>query len=274
MSGKPDLSIILITHEHADDLPRCLGSLSEAMAAVDAELILIDNRSADGSFELGKQLAPEPSTVVQNQDRHGFSANVNRGVELSSGRDLVLLNPDTVVEENALAVMLEYLRGDPSAGLVVPALYFPDGDLQPSRRQFPTWRSFLARRTPLRRWMGDSDANRAHLMLDVPSDEPQEIDWALAACWLVRREAFDQVGGLDEGYPLYVEDIDFCMSLRKLGWKVVYLPSARIEHHHHAVTDSKWLTRRTWFHLRGMGRYARKHGLGPVAQRRGGPDPQ
>lgn len=259
--GRPEVSIVLITHEHEDDLPACLESLAAAMSPLDAELIFIDNRSVDRSFEIARELAPYPNTLIRNEERMGFSANANQGIRRAKGEAILLLNPDTVIAKDAIGELLTQLRANPEAGILAPALYFPDGSIQPSRRRFPTLRSAISRRSPARRWMRISRSNQSHLMMDRPTDEVHEIDWALAACWLINPAALAEVGLFDEGFRLYVEDIDLAFRMHERGWKVIYVPSARVEHRHHAVTDTDWLTWRTLAHYRGMLRYIRKHGL-------------
>lgn len=258
---QPAVSVVLISHEHADDLPACLRSLASAMSKVDAELIFIDNRSDDRSYEIAEELAPQPAKLLRNETRKGFSANANEGIRRSAADAILLLNPDTVIDEDAISELLSFLRSHPRCGVLAPALYFPDGSLQPSRRRFPTLASGVARRTPIRRWLRGGRSNRSHLMLEEPAAEPHRIDWALGACLMLSRSALEEVGLFDEGFPLYVEDIDLCYRMRQSGWEVVYVPSARVEHRHLAVTDQRWLTKRTLAHFRGMIRYVRKHGL-------------
>jgi GT2 family glycosyltransferase len=253
--------VVVVTHDHAEDLSACLSSLGAAMARVEAELILIDNCSSDASFEIACASAPQPSTLIRNESRRGFSTNANEGIRRSSADAILTLNPDTVIDEAAIAELLTYMRSHPRAGVLAPALYFPDGRLQPSRRRFPTLSSTIVRRTPLRRWLRDSDSNRKHLMLDEEIAGPQRIDWALGACLMLNRAALDDVGIFDERYPLYVEDIDLCYRMHQSGWHVVYVPGARVTHRHLAVTDQRWLTPRTFAHFRGMLRFVRKHGL-------------
>jgi hypothetical protein len=257
----PDVSVVLVTHDHAEDLRACLSSLRAAMVDVDAELVLIDNRSRDASFEIASASAPTPSTVTRNRARRGFAANVNEGIRRSGADAILVLNPDTVIDQAAIAELLAYMQSHPRVGVLAPALYSPDGQLQPSCRRFPTLRSAIARRTPFRRWLRQSGLNRRHLMLDEEISGPQQVDWALGACLLLSRSALDDVGLFDEGYPLYVEDIDLCYRMHQRAWQVVYMPAARVEHRHLAVTDQRWLTRRTFAHYRGMLRFLRKHGL-------------
>lgn len=262
MTGsRPDVSVVLVTHEHGDELPACLQSLARATAELRAELVLVDNQSADRSFAIAKEMAPRPATLLRNYRRRGFSANANEGIRVSTADAILVLNPDTVVGEQAIVELLNHLRAHPEIGVLAPALYSPDATVQPSRRRFPTLGSVVARRSPLRRWMRPSASNRKHLMLDVAADEPHHVDWALGACLMLNRAALNDVGLFDEGYRLYVEDIDLCFRMHQKGWQVVYLPSAKVEHHHAAVTDRRWLTWRTVAHYRGMLRFVRKHGL-------------
>jgi GT2 family glycosyltransferase len=111
----------------------------------------------------------------------------------------------------------------------------------------------------LRVFLRNSKANAAHLMLDTTSTAPLDVDWLLGACLFVRREAIADVGLLDEGYFLYVEDIDWSYRMHQKGWRVVWLPQAEIVHHHQATSDRKLLSWHSWVHLKSMIRYVRKH---------------
>jgi GT2 family glycosyltransferase len=255
-----DLSIVTISTNEAEflkvgyaELPRVLGSLA-------VEVFLIDNCCTDGSAEIARSLVPEVR-VIRNERRLGFSANNNLAIRASRGRHILILNPDTVVRPGALETMVRYLDTHPDVGICGPKLLFPDGQLQLSCRRFPSWRSALARRTPLRRFLWNSSLNARHLMADVDHDRVQQVDWMLGACLMARRAAIDQVGPLDEGFFLYVEDIDWCYRMWQSGWKVVYLPEATVVHHHRAETDHRWLTRRTWIHYKGIARFVWKHYL-------------
>jgi len=255
-----DLSIIVVSHEHAAFLRTCLSSLPAAVGDLTYEVIVVDNRSADGSAEVARQTCPD-ATVLVNDRRRGFSANCNIGLARSSGGYVLLLNPDTEASPGSIATMARYLDEHPDVGVVGPQLRFPDGSVQPSCRRFPTLGSAIARRSPLRRALGQSSLNARHLMLDVDHGETRDVDWMLGACLMTRREALDDVGTLDERFYLYVEDIDWCLRMHQHGWRVIYLPAAQIIHHHLAVTDHRWLTWRTAVHAWGMVRYLAKHGV-------------
>lgn len=253
-----DLSIVIVTHNHAPYLAACLKSLQPARERLDMEVIVVDNCSTDGSADLVRQHMPDARLIV-NERRHGFAANNNSGMRLAKGDFILLLNPDTEVLGDALPTLVAFMRAHPEAGVCGAQLRFPDGTVQPSCRRFPSVWSVLARRTFLRHYLWNSPLNRHHLMLEQNHNQIQEVDWMLGACLLASREAIADVGMMDEGYFLYVEDIDWCYRMHLRGWKVFYVPSARIIHHHLAVTDQRWLTRRTLMHYRGMARFARKH---------------
>jgi N-acetylglucosaminyl-diphospho-decaprenol L-rhamnosyltransferase len=136
---------------------------------------------------------------------------------------------------------------------------FPDGTWQPSRRRYPTVRGTVVRRTPLRSILHPQNRQRDHYGLDERPTEPISADWMLAAFLLLRREMLDELGGFDEGYRLYGEDIDLCYRAAKAGWERWYVPQATVQHEHAAVTDRRFLTRQTLWHWRSIARFVRKH---------------
>lgn len=252
----------MVAHEHAAYLPTCLDALAAAAGPLAYEVIVVDNKSTDGSADVARRVRPD-AIVVENDERHGFATNCNIGLARATGDKILFLNPDTEAQPGSIATMAAYVDEHPDVGILGPLLRFPDGSVQPSCRRFPTVGSAIARRSPLRRFMDDSDANARHLMLDVDHTEVKDVDWMLGACMMVPRRAIDAVGRMDEAYYLYVEDIDWALRMHQAGWRVVYLPSAEVVHHHLAVTDHTWFTWRTWVHLKGMARFVRKHGLRP-----------
>lgn len=256
------LSVITITHNHAAYIGQCLKALIPEVEAVGGEIIAIDNLSDDRSAEIIHQF-PTVRGVVNSQ-RRGFSANNNYGMAIAHGRYLLLLNPDTEVKPGALAELMHFMDAHPHVGMCGAQLLFPDGSIQPSPRRFPTLGSVIARRTPIRRFLRNSAFNRRHLMLDVSHDQPFPVDWLLGACMLIRREVLTTVGPLDEGFFLYVEDIDWAQRMHRAGWDVYYVPRAKIVHHHLAVSDKQLFSRHMWLHLKGMWRYARRYYLSAI----------
>jgi N-acetylglucosaminyl-diphospho-decaprenol L-rhamnosyltransferase len=171
----------------------------------------------------------------------------------------VISNPDTDPRPDAVAFMCEFVAAHPRCGIAGPQLYYPDGRWQPSRRRFPTVSGTLVRRTPLRYLARPFELQRGHYMLDERPSEPVEADWMLAAFLLLRRQMLVEIGGFDESFRLYGEDIELCYRAAKAGWERWYVPDAVVTHRYAAVIDRKLLTRRTLWHLRGMARFVRKY---------------
>jgi GT2 family glycosyltransferase len=162
----------------------------------------------------------------------GFAAGANRGAREASGEAIVLLNPDSEIEADPFAPMLAYLREHDDAGIVAPRLLNPDGSLQLSCRSFPTFSVALFNRySLLTRLFPRNRYSRQYLLSDWHHDSISDVDWVSGACLMVRRSLFEQIGLLDEGYFMYIEDVDLCQRVHRAGYKVVYLPQTSVIHH-------------------------------------------
>jgi len=197
--------------------------------------------------------------VLHNDVPRGLATNLNRGIAETTAELIVNANPDTVPVPGAVTVLREFLATHPRCGIAGPRLVYPDGTPQPSRRRFPTVAGTLWRRTPLRLLRDPSRAQASHYHLGERPDEPVEADWMLLAFLMLRRSTLDELAGLDEGFRLYGEDIDLCYRAARAGWERWYVPEAVVQHAHQAVTDRRFLTRRTLWHWRGILRFVRKH---------------
>ena len=259
----PDLSVIIVSWNVRDLLRSCLRSILEVppKGATQTEIIVIDNASTDGSPEMVRAEFPQIQLVANEQNR-GFPAANNQGLDLSRGRHLLLLNPDTEVVGDALATMVRYLDEQPTVGALGPQLRYPDGSLQSSRRRFPTLATALVESTVLQEWWRDNRILRRYYVADAPADPPddaiQTVDWVIGACIAVRRQAYEQVGGLDEGYFMYSEELDWCRRIVDAGWEVVYLPTATVIHHEGKSSEQAVLARHIRFQSSKV-RYFRKH---------------
>jgi N-acetylglucosaminyl-diphospho-decaprenol L-rhamnosyltransferase len=240
------VAAVVVVHEPLPSLAQCL----EALVPQVDELVVVENLG--GTVVQGVR-------VIENERPLGFAANANRGIAETKAPYVVVCNPDTKAAPDAVAVLRTFADGQPRAGIVGPELRHPDGTVNPSRRRFPTVGGTLVRRTPLRRVLGNTQ--RAHYGLDEQPAEPVQADWLLGAFLLLRRQMLDELGGFDDGFRLYGEDIDLAYRAAKAGWERWYVPQAKVEHAHQAVTDRKFLTRRTLWHWRGIARFVRKHGL-------------
>jgi len=199
---------------------------------------------------------PPGVEAVHNEAPLGFGANINRGVALTTAELVVSANPDAVPQPGAVVALRAFMEQNPRCGIAGPRMVFPDGAWQPSRRRFPTVTGTIVRRTPLRLVV----PQRRHFHLDEhPPEEPVEADWMLGGFLMLRRAMLDELGGFDEGFRLYGEDIDLAYRAMRAGWERWYVPAAIVRHEHKAETDRRWLTRRTLWHWAGIARFVRKH---------------
>lgn len=255
-----DLSVVIVSWNVRDLLRRCLGSVL-ASRGVTLEVIVVDNASSDGSAEMVRRDFPQVRLVANSENR-GFPAANNQGITLSRGRYVLLLNPDTEVINDALATMVAFADGERDVGVVGPQLLNPDGTVQSSRRRFPTLTTAFFESTWLQPYAPRRLLQR-YYVLDRPDDEVQDVDWVTGAALMARREAIDEAGLLDEGFFMYSEELDWCRRFRDAGWRVVYLPTARIIHHVGKSSEQVLPARHIHFQTSKV-RYFRKY-HGPVA---------
>jgi len=219
------VAAVVVSHGHPRELEESLPMLREQVD----ELVVIAN--IPGSV-------PEGVEAVHNEQPLGFGRNVNRGAALTTAELVLSANPDAVPESGAVDALRAFMTDHVRCGVAGPRMLYPDGTPQPSRRRFPTVLGTIVRRTPLR---------------------PVEADWMLGGFLLLRRTMLDELGGFDEGFRLYGEDIDLQYRAMQAGWERWYVPQAVVRHEHKAETDKRWLTRRTLWHWRGILRFVRKH---------------
>lgn len=254
------LSVIIVNYNSGDELAACVASVIRTRE--ECEIIVVDNASRDASIHcLRVQFPAAPNLILLlNQENLGFAVACNQGTVVATGDFLLYLNPDCLVEPETILVLLECLENMPRVGMAGGLILNPDGTEQRGcRRMVPTpWKSlvnsmglrFLSRWWP--RVFTDFRLDGTPL-----SDLPVEVDAISGACMLVRREALADVGPLDEGYFLHCEDLDWCMRFRQRGWKVMFVPQARLQHSKGSCSSSRPVFVE-WSKHKGMVRFARK----------------
>lgn len=256
----PEVSVIVVTHDSAGEVPACLESLRRHRPGLPHEVIVVDNASVDGTGDLVEREYPE-AHLVRAPRRRGFAANCNAGAKMAKGRILFLLNPDARVMAGSIDCLVSYLDAHPTVAIAGPRLIYPDGSPQSSARRFPTVTVTLLRRSPLRLLWRHSEGERRHLMLDTTLDRPATVDWLLGAALAMPSSVYRDLGGMDESYRLYCEDIDLCHRVWDAGLGVVFVPGTVVEHDLSELTRRRFLTRATIWHMTSMARYVRRHGL-------------
>ncbi len=253
-----DLSIIIVSWNVRELLADCLRSVDENRGRLDLEVIVVDSASKDGSPEMVRGQFPWARLLACAQNV-GFPRGNNLGLELANGRYLLLLNPDTLILDDALTRMVIYLDDHPEVGAVGGQLLNADGTVQSSRRRFPTLTTALFESTWLQPYAPKSLLRR-YYMEDIADDTSADVDWLVGACLMIRREAMLDVGLMDEAYFMYSEELDWCRRAKAAGWRIVYLPAARIVHYIGQSSDQATTERHINFNRAKLRYFSKSHG--------------
>ncbi|MGH3007844.1 MAG: glycosyltransferase family 2 protein [Gaiellaceae bacterium] len=240
---EPDVSISLVNTNSRELLLACLESLHE----VEAEIVVLDNASEDGSAAAVRERFPDVR-LIEQRHRAGFGANHNAVIRATTGRYVFVLNEDTTSDDWGFERMVAHLDANPRVAALGPRLVYPDGRPQSSAWRFPTpWTAALGLLTLGRAGILQSGGSRT-----------RDVDWAMAAALLVRREALDEVGLFDDGFFIYSEETDLCRRLRNAGWRTQFFPELTVVHHE-SQFSAGIPERRINEMWRGRHRYWEKH---------------
>lgn len=214
------LSALVVSYNSAATLGTCLDHLNGL------DVVVIDNNSSDDSVAIARS---RPGVeVVESARNMGLARALNLAASRRAGRDLLVINPDVDLSAEALDDMVRHMADDPRLGVVAPQLLGPTGGRQPMARSFPTLVTVIARRSRwLHRHRRVAEHVERHLNVSVAEGRPF---WLLGACLLVRREAWDAIGGMNERFFLYFEDVDLCYRIRHAGWRLQLLEGVTARH--------------------------------------------
>jgi len=217
-----DLSAIVIHYGDANMTRNVVEQFMKLDSVFSRDCIVVDNASPEGFTAFDYAL------VLRLSENRGYAAACNAGAKLARGRFFFVLNNDIDMLQNAVTPLIHALQHDSGAGAAGPRLHFPDGRFQLSWGDHPTLRSeFLERRRQRESSIGGGSAFDAR---EKQSRTAREVDWITGAAMMVKREAWERVGGFDEQYFFYFEDVDFCKRLRLAGWRILYRPEAQLVH--------------------------------------------
>jgi len=255
------LSVIIVNYNGQALLESCLKSLVSSSLISEMEIVLVDNASNDNSVEWVKKHFPAVKVVV-NKKNLGYSAANNVGINVSTGKYILLLNNDTELLADGLKAVCQKMEDHPDIGILGCKLVNPDQTLQLSCRSFPGLETALfSRYSILTQLFPHNPFSQKYLMNDFSHDQERNVDWVSGAAMLIRRELIDRIGNLDEDYHFYCEDVDYCFRAWKKGWKVIYCPECSFIHYVGKTSGStlKRRLRAIAFHHHSMFTYYKKH---------------
>lgn len=216
---------VVVNHNAGASLSACVTSLKDS--GVDA-LVVVDNDSSDTSLEL-LELAYPDVEIIKTRRNLGYGTAVNIGRRILDVDNLFVCNPDLVIDIDAPRTLANFLDHEPKVGVVGPKIFETNGEIYPSARAFPSVIDALGHGLLAMFWP-HNPFSRRYKLAAVNANEAKLVDWVSGACLMVRAVAFDAVGGFDESYFMYVEDLDLCWRLARQGWTAAYVPSASVEH--------------------------------------------
>jgi len=230
-----DLRIIIVSWNVRRELERCLHSVEKACEGLEYDVVVVDNASDDGTRDsmLAKCQMPNAKCgTVLNTDNRGFAKACNQGLAGLDARYVLLLNPDTECPPGSIASFVRRMDEHPeNVGIAGPKLLNADGSSQQSVRRFPTVWSQAGILLKLHRLFRRANVFRRYFADDLDQNREQDVDQVMGACFLIRKELIDEIGGLDEQYFIWFEEVDYCRTAKERGWRVRYIPSASVIHH-------------------------------------------
>lgn len=253
-----DLSIIIVNYNTKNLLKQTINSIKNIEIHYAYEIIVVDNSSSDGSPDMVRKCFPEVN-LIQNDKNYGFAKANNKGIASAKGRYILLLNSDTFVTEGCIEKCIGYMDAHSDIGVLGCKVVLPDGSLDHAcKRGFPTPWASLSYGLKLDKLFPKSKKFGQYDLIYLDENEINEVDSVMGAFMIVRREAIDQAGLLDEDFFMYGEDIDWCYRIKNAGWKIVYYPKAEIKHYKGSSSRKKRFKTLFEFH-RAMYLFYNKH---------------
>lgn len=250
------LAVVVVNHNGGDDV---LDALRTVIAESPAQLVVIDNASEDGSDVRITDKYPD-ITFARNARNVGFAAAANQGIAATTTPYVFLLNPDALLRSGSLDVLQRSLATHERAGAIGALVRNPDGTVQPTKRAFPSLGHAILHGLVGVFWP-DNPGTRAYVLADASFTQARKVDWVAGPAMALRRSAFDAVGGFDEAFFFFVEDVDLCKRLSDAGYEVWFEPGAEVTH----AWGGSWTKRPLrfiWLHQRNLWRYVKKHRKG------------
>lgn len=258
-TSTPTWAAVVVNYEAGDCLVDCVTTLLADTSAGKVEVVVVDNASTDNSITKLRQIRPEVR-IIETRKNLGYSAAANAGIAATSATIVAVCNADLRVNPGTAAALLTRFHNEPNLGAVGPAVFSASGEHFPSARKVPRLRDTVGHGT-LGLLMPKNRFSRSYKELDADPKQSRDVDWVSGAAVWLRRSAINQVGGWDDGYFMYVEDVDLCWRLGNAGWRVAYEPEGSVVHIG-AVSTDRHPYRMIVAHHRSLGRFAAKRWQG------------
>ena len=253
-----DLSCIIVNYNSSNLLENCLDSIFKTIHGIDFEVIVVDNSEDDPGMQALKASFSKVRYIF-NHCNVGFSKANNQAAKIAQGDDLIFINPDTILTDQAINSMQSYFCSNSEAGALGPKVLNPNGSIQYSCRRYPTlWTGLFNRYSILSQLFPQNPFTSEYLMLDIDHNGILPVDWLSGCCLMVRKKVFEEIGGFDENYFLFNEDVDLCRTINETGRTVIYFPKAIANHKVSTSNDMKSAKVILKRHL-GMMHYFKKH---------------
>lgn len=251
------VSIIILTWNTKDFLTACLDSLKRFKSDIGYEVIVVDNGSTDNTIEYLEENYPYVKSI-RNEKNLGTSER-NKGIMAATGKYIAFIDSDIeFIEENTFDKLISILDSDIRIGLVSPKLILDNGETQLSCKNFLSVYTPILRRLDFISAIKETELYKKQLMADWDHNAVREVDYTVAAFWVFKKEVVDKIGMLDTNIFYAPEDVDYCIRVWKGGFRVVYVPHAKVKHHYQRITR-KIFSKITWEHIKGLVYYFRKH---------------
>jgi len=231
------LSVIIVNFNQENFLFNNLCSLRGEVSHLRSEVIVIDNNSKVCPWERIKSIGIQDLKFIANKKNLGLSKAVNQGIKLSSGKYILILNPDIRVKKGALEKMIGFLEENPKVGLIGPKLVYADESIQYSARRYPCFLDLFLNRSVFKKTKWAQNRLNRYFLKDKDLTKPCPVPWVLGAALMVRKEAIKEVGLMDERFFLYFEDVDWAYRFWQKGWEVWYFPYAEMVHFYQRLSD-------------------------------------
>lgn len=260
------VSVIMLNYNQKYFPRMCVEALKRTKADFEYEIIAVDNASTDDSIKYLRKAANKGEiTLIESGANLGYGQGNNLGVRHAKGKYVFIINPDIVVTPDTMQKMVDYLEKHPKVGVLGPKLVYSDGTIQDSCRRHMNFFDLVIKRSPLKKIGMFKKRLETYTMEDFDHDTTQEVDLLCGAAYMFPKKVYDEVGGFDKRYFLFMEDFDICREIAKKGHKVVYFPEVSILHNHKRLSGGslrKLLFRKIfWIHVSSAIKYFSKWGF-------------